>query len=49
MYSFFYVDKNNERYTFYGLTQRTAKQMYNIFNREMAIFGYLKVGWNKES
>jgi hypothetical protein len=48
VYSFFYIDKHKERHTFYGLTERAAKMMYKTFNRDMALYGYLQVGWNKE-
>ena len=48
LYSFFYIDKHKERHTFYGLTERVAKMMYKTFNRDMALYGYLQVGWNKE-
>jgi hypothetical protein len=48
VYSFFFVDKHGERHTFYDLSERTAKMMYKTFNRDMALYGYLQVGWNKE-
>ena len=47
MFSFYYIDKNNERNTFYGLSERTAKQLYKLFLRESIIHGYKQVGWQK--
>ena len=47
MFSFYYIDKNDERNTFYGLSRRTAIQMYNMFLRESVIHGYKQLGWEK--
>jgi hypothetical protein len=45
-YYFFYVDQEGKEYRFYNLSKRKAVSMYNLFNRDMAIHGYKKVGWS---
>ena len=47
MFSFYYIDKNGERHTFYCLSERTAKHMYKLFLRESGIHGYKQIGWQK--
>lgn len=47
MYTFFYVDKHNEKYEFSGLSKSKAMAMYRVFNRDMCIHGHLKVGWKE--
>jgi hypothetical protein len=47
MFLFFYYDKNGERFEFHNLSERQAKSMYNLFNKNMALHGYKKVGWER--
>lgn len=47
-YMFFYVDNRGREYKFTNLSKHKAISMYKIFNRDMAIHGYKKVGWSVE-
>lgn len=47
-YYFFYTDRDGKEYRFYNLSKRTAVSMYNIFNKNMAIHEYRKVGWAED-
>jgi SOS response regulatory protein OraA/RecX len=47
MFSFYYIDKNDEKHTFTQLSERMAKSMYKAFLRESVIHGYKQIGWQK--